>query len=166
MLVQPDTSGLYNVGAVFVPTPVKRVPVAPPQSGDRAQEDRRQNQSGNESAGQNKAVFRSILSDATAAGLTRELGKPSDIGAISATDFVRPEKRPASEPISLSNEDVSAAYSYLSGKTHTSASSANESKPFSAEADRYAAASAAYVQNSFEITPAFAAKGEVLELQV
>lgn len=165
MYVQPDSTGPLNIGAPYVAPPIKRAPVSPAQQGDRAQEDRRENQSGTGGAGQNKAVFRSLLANATAADLTRELGRQPDAATLSASEFIRPEKRPVSEPAALSNEDVTAAYSYLTGQSQSSRLATDEVKQAGAEAERYAAASAAYVQSSFEITPAFAAKGEVLELQ-
>jgi len=87
--VQTDTSGLYQVGAPFVAPAVKRAPIAPAQNGDRAQEDRRQNQQRQDGAAANGSVFRTLLSDATSANLTKALGKTPEIAATESTQFVR-----------------------------------------------------------------------------
>jgi hypothetical protein len=106
-----------------------------------------------------------VLSDTTAANLTRAVGRLPEITESDAVTYVRSEKRPNAEPVSLNIEDVTSAYSYLSGGQPRAQTTESRAIPSDEQSQRYAAASAAYTRPLVAESHAFAGRGEVLELQ-
>lgn len=169
MVVQTDYSGLSQVGAPIV-APTKRVVVTPAREGDRAQEDRRQQQNQNSSK-DGKSVFRTLLSEATLAGLNAASSKPENYSASSTTDsnaaFIRVEKRPESGPTSIGSEQTSDLFSYIADKRRSA--EATQSEPAQQQSaplqQAFIDATSRYAEQAVAAANVFAGRGETLELQ-
>jgi len=169
VVVQTDYSGLSQVGAPIV-APAKRVVVTPAREGDRAQEDRRQQQNQNSSK-DGKSVFRTLLSEATLAGLNAASSKaenrsdPTD--SISKSAFIRVEKRPESGPDSIGSDQTNDLFSYIADKRRNAEAVQREpeqqqSVPLQ---QAFIDATSRYTEQAVAAANVFAGRGETLELQ-
>ncbi|NKB45396.1 MAG: hypothetical protein GKS03_14085 [Alphaproteobacteria bacterium] len=117
MHVQTDYSGLNQTGALHTGFAAKRVVATPAREGDRAQEDRRQQQNEQGSQKEGRPVFRTLLTEGTLAGLNAASSKPSTTidssEAQGSTRFIRTEKLPQEGPASISSEETDGLFSYL-----------------------------------------------------
>ena len=171
MYVQTDYSGLQQAGSPIVGPAIKRAPVAPAREGDRAQEDRRQQQSSQQGQKDERSVFRTLLSESTLAGLTStsaQTVKTADpIAASEKTKFIRVEKRPPDGPTAISSEETNGLFSYLATKRRNAetAHSQNQSRTSEPLPQAFIDATARYAEQAIAASNFIAGRGETLELQ-
>lgn len=169
MYVQTDHLGLNQVGAPFVTAAAKRPVMTPVRDGDRAQEDRRQQQDNGSGRKDGKPVFRTLLTEATLAGLTaassRRTESTFDISGVERPKFVRAEKRPDTGPASINSEETSGLFEHLSAVKRRAEGLESRSAENGLTQQAFADAAAQYSAQSYVAANALAGRGETLELQ-
>lgn len=169
MYVQTDHLGLNQVGAPFVTAAVKRPAVTPVRDGDRAQEDRRQQQDNADGRKDGKPVFRALLTESTIAGLNAASSprpqKTFDVSAVAPPKFVRAEKRPETGPSSINSEETAGLFEYLSATKRNEEQVPNRPLENGQTRQAFADAAARYTAQSYVAANALAGRGETLELQ-
>lgn len=170
MHVQTDYSGLNQTGAPHVGLAVKRVVATPAREGDRAQEDRRQQQNEQGAQKEGKPVFRTLLTEGTLAGLNAASSKPSQTIEANETrstpQFIRTEKLPQEGPASISSDETNGLFSYLaSNRRNAEAAQSKVSQSAAPLPQAFVDATSRYAQQAVAAANVFAGRGETLELQ-
>lgn len=169
MYVQTDHLGLNQVGAPFVTAAAKRPVVTPARDGDRAQEDRRQQQDNGNGQKDGKPVFRTLLTESTLAGLnaasSRRPEATFNLSEVERPKFVRAEKRPETGPASINSEETTGLFEHLSATKRNAEGLQNGSVENGQSLQAFADAAARYTAQSHVAANALAGRGETLELQ-
>lgn len=169
MHVQTDHLGLNQAGAPFVAATVKRPVVTPARDGDRAQEDRRQQQENQSDQRDGKPVFRTLLTEATLAGLNAASSKQyktlPPIAQVEQPEFVRKEKRPAVGPASISSDETTGLFNQLSAVRRDPETTQSRLQQPGQSSRAFIEAAARYAEQSFAASKVLASRGETLELQ-
>lgn len=168
MYVQTDQFGIQQLG-VPITAAVKKPVVTPAKEGDRSQEDRRQQREEQTASQDSRPVFRSLLTESTLAGLNASASNSTQdfkvVEAIERTEFVRAEKRPAAGPASISGDETSGLFDYLSAARSYAESTQAQTNSAAGAGRGFVEAAARYAEQSFAATSALAGRGETLELQ-
>ncbi|MBT4739049.1 MAG: hypothetical protein HN793_05520 [Rhodospirillaceae bacterium] len=170
MHVQTDYSGLNQTGAPLGGLAAKRVVATPAREGDRAQEDRRQQQNDQGAQKDSRPVFRTLLTEGTLAGLNAASSKsaktPDSNETLSQTQFIRTEKVPQEGPSSISSEETNGLFSYLaSNRKNAEAAQSKASQSAAPLPQAFVDATSRYAQQAIAAANVFAGRGETLELQ-
>ena len=170
MHVQTDYSGLNQTGGIHVVLAAKRVVATPAREGDRAQEDRRQQQNDQGAQKDGKQVFRTLLTEGTLAGLNAASSRPPQTPdsnqTSSQTQFIRTEKLPHAGPASISSDETNGLFSYLaSNRRNAEAAQSKASQSAAPLPQAFVEATSRYAQQAVAAANVFAGRGETLELQ-
>ena len=160
--INGDFSGLNPTGAPHVAPQSKRVADAPLRQGQKADDERRQQQA-KQKTNDGRPVFRDAVTEATQAGINAAVAgsvQTPETGDNDTPEFVRPEKRSEDGPVSLSEEDSNGLLSNLAAARHTAenAASARPQQVYESAANQYA-------KQAVSSANVFAGRGDLLELQ-
>lgn len=163
MQINGDFSGLNPTTAPHVAPGPKRPIDAPVRNGQKADEDARQKQE-NEAAKDGRPVFNPTFGDAAPAGFqtdsNTETGTFSEAEATTP-EFIRAEKRPTSEPVSLSGDDTNGLFANLAAARQAVDNAATRANP----RQIYESAAGEYAKQSVSSSNVFAGRGDLLEIQ-
>ncbi len=113
MQVNGDFSGLQPTGAPQSAATPKRSADPQLRNSQKSDEDARRHQD-NEAAKDGRPVFNPVQTESAPAGFQPGSDAPSEAGHDDGKpEFVRPEKRPTREPVSLSSDDSNGLYASL-----------------------------------------------------
>lgn len=170
MYVQTDHLGATQFGGPFVAAAPKRPSVVPAREGDRAQEDRRQQQDNQNSQQGRGSVFRTLLSETTLANVnaaTAKQGKTAaPISAIDRTEFLRPEKRPINGPKSISGDETQGLFAQTSNAGIKTENENSQGGLTGRAPQAFVDAAARYAEQAVIGSNFLAGRGDTLELQV